>query len=53
MGIQPLHLQHIRTLSEMGKKSLGLTLPVQITKKLGLEKGKQVSVRLAGEKIII
>jgi len=45
--------KNIRKLSKMGKKSVGLTLPIEIIRELGWKEKQKVVVKKAGSKIII
>lgn len=43
----------IRVLNMVGKKSYGVSLPIEIIRVLGWEKGAKLQVRRHGEKIVI
>jgi antitoxin component of MazEF toxin-antitoxin module len=46
--------KNIRKLTRMGSgKSIGLTLPIEIVKKLGWKERQKVVVKLSGQKITI
>ena len=44
---------NIRKLTKIGKKSIGLTLPIEIIRELGWKERQKVVVKLARRRIII
>jgi len=53
MSTRKFGQRNIRKLTRLGKKSLGLTLPISIVKKLKLRERQKVVVTLRGKKITI
>jgi len=54
MARRPLKEKNIRKLTRSGGgKSLGLTIPIEIVKKLGWRERQKVVVKLRGKKITI
>jgi len=53
MARQPVHHRNIRKLMRLGRRSLALTLPIEIVFDLGWKKGQKVIVERRGNTIII
>ncbi|MBI5466485.1 MAG: hypothetical protein HY974_04305 [Candidatus Kerfeldbacteria bacterium] len=53
MGVRKQGERNIRKLTRMGKKSLGLTLPVDIVQKLGWRERQKVVVKKVRGGIVI
>lgn len=45
--------ENIRKITKLGKKSFGLTLPIEIIRNLGWRERQKVKTKLKGRKIII
>ena len=45
--------QNIRKLTKIGKKSIGLTLPIEIIRKLGWKEKQKVVVKVERKRIIV
>ena len=53
MSRRKLEDKNVRKLSRIGDKSLGLTLPIDIVRKLKWREKQKVTVKLSGKKIVI
>jgi len=53
MARRKMENENVRKLSRIGDKSLGLTLPIEIIRKLKWREKQKVVVRRSGKKIII
>lgn len=53
MSRRKLKNKNIRKLSRIGDKSIGLTLPIEIVRKLKWREKQKVVVKLRGKRIII
>ena len=53
MGVRKQSEHNIRKLTKLGKKSLAVTLPVEIVGKLKLKERQKVKVTLKGRTILI
>ena len=45
--------RNVRKLSEEGNTSVGLTLPIELVRKLGWRVRQKVTVRLSGKKLVV
>ncbi|MEJ0021260.1 MAG: hypothetical protein WDN47_01620 [Candidatus Doudnabacteria bacterium] len=53
MGVRKHGDQNIRKLTRMGRKSLGLTLPIELVEKLGWRERQKVKVIQKGKHLIV
>lgn len=53
MGTTKTGKENVRKLTKLGKKSFGLTLPIEIIRKLGWREKQKVKTKLKRRKIII
>lgn len=53
MGVRKQSEQNIRKLTRLGKKSLGLTLPIEVVQELGWKEKQKVKVTRKGRHLII
>ncbi|MDP3758677.1 MAG: hypothetical protein Q8Q86_03065 [Candidatus Daviesbacteria bacterium] len=53
MPTQRLENRNIRKLTKLGGKSMGITFPVDLLRKLGWRKRQKVQVSLKGKKFIV
>ncbi len=53
MPVRKTGESNIRKLTKIGKKSIGLTLPIEVVRKLGWKERQKVVVKVKGKTIII
>ncbi|MEO8065498.1 MAG: AbrB/MazE/SpoVT family DNA-binding domain-containing protein [Candidatus Doudnabacteria bacterium] len=53
MGVRKQSEQNIRKITRLGKKSLAVTLPIEMIEKLGWREKQKVVVKLQGRHLII
>jgi antitoxin component of MazEF toxin-antitoxin module len=53
MAQQPVHHRNIRKLMRLGRRSIAVTIPIEIVFGLNLKKGQKVIVERQGKRIII
>ncbi len=53
MARRKIEDQKVRNLTKIGGKCLGLTIPIEIIRKLGWKERQKVEVHLKGKKIIL
>jgi len=53
MGVRKLGQHNIRKLTKLGRKSLAVTLPVEMLQKLKWKEKQKVKVKIKGKSLII
>lgn len=53
MPVRKVGEQNIRKLTKIGKKSIGLTLPIEVVRKLGWKEKQKVIVKVERRRIIV